>query len=271
MDPRDRHARLKLHRRGHLGGAILPHRSIWSLRLPKRRLATGVAIALGFTLLLDWAQHWIAEFWGWQLVGWMQALDLPGQFTLPQLGESSLLALPVPLIDAAMPATDPLTPLAHGLGALAVWVLAGWLPDSGRPATYLLRFGVLIHMVSVAYFLLWPASFGHSLMGHVSSGLRQCWALLLFTPWLHLATFYLFPFALWHRIALTVLTMAFLCLLAPLLYASHAALIYLAGPILMPLLHLLFGVMVQILGLVALYGWAMSWHDPTPERRKAVA
>jgi hypothetical protein len=27
----------------------------------------------------------------------------------------------------------------------------------------------------------------------------------------------------------------------------------------MPLLHLLFGVMVAIIGFVALYGWAMGW------------
>ena len=271
MDPRDRHARLKLHRRGHQGGAILPHRSIWSLRLPRGRLAGGVAVALGFTVLLLWLEPRVAEFWGWQMLWWMQALGLPGQFALPEMGELSAglapLSLPVPLIDTPMPATDPLTPLAHGLGALLVWVLAGWLPDNAKPATYLLRFGVIIHLVSALYFLVWPASFNHSLTSHVSSGLRQSWVLLLITPWLHLATYYLFPFALWQRLALTTLTLAYLLALAPLQYASHTALLTLAGPILMPLLHLLFGVMVPILGFVALYGWAMSWHNPNQERR----
>ena len=266
MDLSDRHARLKLHRRGHPGGAILPHRSIWSLRLPRGRLATGVAIAAAFTLLLLWLQPLVAHFWGWQLVWWMQSLDLAGQFELPDLGDMSPLSLSVPLIDATMPATEPLTPLVHGLVALSLWFLAGWLPDAGKPATYLLRFGVIIHLVSVLYFLLWPASFSHSLMSHVSSGLRQSWVLLLLTPWLHLATYYLFPFALWHRLLLTTLTMLYLLVLAPLQYASHAALLSLTGPILMPLLHLLFGVMVAILGFVALYGWAMSWHNPMQDQ-----
>ncbi len=269
MLPRDRHARLKLHRHGHLGGAILPHRSIWSLRLPRRRMAFGVSIALAFTLLLTSAQPAIAEFWGWQMVAWMEALGLAGQFAAPPVGEPSLASMPVPLIDALMPATDRRSPLAHGLAAVAVWIVVGWLPDSARPATYLLRFAALIHGASALYFYFWPASFVHSLISHVASGLRQTWALLLLTPWLHLFTYYLFPFPPWYRVALTALTLAFLCALAPLQYATHTALLVLAGPILMPLLHLLFGVMLPILGIVALYGWAMSWHDPEPHGNKA--
>jgi hypothetical protein len=92
---------------------------------------------------------------------------------------------------------------------------------------------------------------------------------MVLTPWLHLCTFYLFPFALWQRFALTALTLAFLFLLAPLQYATHAALVYQLGLMVLPLLHLLFGVMVPILGFVALYGWGMSWHNPESSQKEA--
>ena len=90
------------------------------------------------------------------------------------------------------------------------------------------------------------------------------WALMLLTPWLHLLIYYLMPFPLWCRIVLTAATLIYLLVLTPLLYAGHAALIHHAGLILMPLLELLFGVMVSIIGMVALYSWAMGW-SPLPQ------
>ena len=269
MRRRYRFTHLRLDRRGHRGGAILPHRSIWSLQLPERRLTDGVLIALAVTLALAWLQPWIATFWGEQLVWWMHALELPGQFAGAVIGETALFSIPVPMIDVQSRDTSAFGPAAHALAAVAVWALAGWLPDSAKPAAFLLRFGVLIHAASVLYFLLWPASFPHSMIGHTGGGLRQTWALMLLTPWLHLCTYYLFPFAVWQRVALTALTLMFLFVLAPLQYASHAALLYQFGLILMPLLHLLFGVMVPILGFVALYGWGMSWHDPSQAPQEA--
>ena len=262
-----RHAHLHLERRGHRGGVILPHRSIWSLQLPTRRVVAGVLTALAFTGALAWAQPWIAGFWGEQIVWWMQGLALPGQFAGAVLGERTLFSLPVPLIDVRLRDAGRFGPAAHGLATVAVWLVAGWLPDSAKPAAFLLRFGALIHAASVLYFLVWPASFPHSVISHTGGGLRQTWALMLLTPWLHLCTYYLFPFAAWQRVALTALTLLFLFALAPLQYATHAALLYQAGLILMPLLHLLFGVMVPILGFVALYGWGMSWHDPAQADR----
>lgn len=257
------------HRRGHRGGAILQHRAIWSLRLPKRRLTGGTLIAGAFTLLLVGAQHWVAEFWSWQMLWWMRALELPGQFEPAVVRAPNWLSLPAPLIDVQLPAFGPLSAVLHALVAVAVWQLAGRLPDSAKPGAYLLRFAVLIHGAAALYFMAWPASFAHPLLGHIAGGLRQSWMLMLLAPWLHLCTYYLFPFPAWQNVALTALTLLFLLVLAPLQYATHAAVIYLLGLIMMPLLYLLFGVMVPILGFVALYGWGMSWHDPAREPREA--
>ena len=248
--------------RGHRGGAILPHRSIWRLRLTFRRLAAGALTALFFSAVLGLAQSTLAMLWSRQLVWWMQALALPGQFAQADLAAIGLLSMPVPLIDLPLADVGPLALAAHALGCTALWLVAGWLPDSAKPGAYLLRFAVIIHSASLLYFLLWPASFPHALISHIGGGLRQSWTLMLLTPWLHFFTYYLFPFALWQRLLLTSLTLAYLALLAPLQYASHAALLSALGAVAMPVLHLLLGVMLPILGLVALYGWGMSWHDP---------
>ena len=251
--------------RGHRGGAILPHRAIWRLHWAPRRLVGGMLIALFFTAVLGFGQTAVATLWGEQMVWWMQALALPGQFALPDLTGLHLLAMPVPLIDPRLADPRPLALTGHALACISLWLAAGWLPDSAKPGAYLLRFAVLIHSASLLYFWLWPASFPHSLINLIGGGLRQTWVLLLLTPWLHLFTYYLFPFAVWQRLLLTTLTLAYLALLAPLQYTSHVALLMALGTVTMPLLHLLFGVMVPILGLVALYGWGMSWHDPARE------
>lgn len=269
MTPRPPHHAAQPAARGHRGGAILPHRSIHSLTLPKQRLASGLLTTLAFTLALVWLQPWIAAWWSQQLVWWMHVLPLPGQFTPAQEGPRDLFALVVPMIDVQLRGPHPAEPAAHALAAISVWVLSGWLPDSARPAAFLFRLGALINGAAVVYFQLWPASFPHSLMNHIGGGLHQSWTLMVLTPWLHLCTFYLFPFALWQRFALTALTLAFLFFLAPLQYATHAALVYQLGMIVLPLLHLLFGVMVPILGFVALYGWGMSWHDPASSQGEA--
>ena len=260
-----RHARAR--QRGHRGGAILQHRSIWRLHLPGHRLAVGLLIALGYTGLLALLQAGLADFWGWQVLAWLQGLDLAGpalaaDLAAPDPADLSLFSLPVPQVELAMSDVGSLSLAGHALACVALWVAAGWLPDPAKPGAYVLRFAVLIHAASVLYFGLWPGSFSHTLGGHVSAGLRQSWMLLLLTPWLHLCTYYLFPFPLWQRLAVTGVTLLYLALLAPLQYTTHAVLLVLAGPVLMPLLHLLFGVMVPILGVVALYGWGMSWHDP---------
>ena len=267
MSRRERYAHLR--RRGHRGGAILPHRAIWRLNLPKRRLARGALGAAAFTWLLAQAQPWVTTAWGGQLLWWMGALDLQGQFAAPEAAPDHLVFLPAPLIDLPLRAITLPEVAAHGLAVVTLWTLAGWFADPAKPAAFVLRFAALLHGAAVLFFLFWPASFPHSVSGHVTGGLRQSWMLMLVTPWLHLCTYYLFPFPVWQSVALTAVTLLFLVVLAPLQYASHVALMHLAGPIAMPLLYLLFGLMVPVLGVVALFGWAMSWCKPAPEAQEA--
>jgi hypothetical protein len=262
----------------------------------KARLMLGLVMALGFTGLLWWAQNAIARAWSAQLLWWLRSLDLVGPTTATATAvanaanasnianvataamstaalpaATSLFALPVPTLDLLPPDMGLPSLLVHALATLVVWVVAGWWPDRARPIALWMRGAALLHGVAIAYFFIWPASFAHSVADHVFSVLRLGWWLLLLTPWLHLAIYYLFPFALWQRVALTVLSLGYLLLATPLQAASHAALLHLLGPVAMPLLHLLLGVIWPVIALVALYAWAMSWGGGSAEAAASYA
>ncbi|APW37187.1 hypothetical protein RD110_08230 [Rhodoferax koreense] len=255
----------RLRAKGHRGGTIATHRAIWRLSLPRGRLWGSVALALGLSLALWWLRPWVGRFWGMQLLWWMQVLALPGRFDLGGAGVATheLFAVSVPSIELVQAVPDDWAPVWHGAALTMLWWCTSWLPEPAKPIAFFVRLGVLIHAAAVLFFAFWPASFVHSIGSHVISGMRQAWYLILLTPWIHLATFYLFPFAMWQRTLLTVLTAAYLAVLTPLQYALHVALVQAAGLILLPVLHLLFGVMLAIVGFVALYGWGMSWPAPS--------
>lgn len=249
----------RLRSRGHLGGQIAPHRAIWRQTLPRRRLLEGLALALAFSGLLLLLRHGIAWVWGAELIWWMHALALPGQFVPGDPASAGHLSIAAPFIALDLQAPDPWAPIWHGAALVLLWWWSGWLPDAAKPLAFFVRLCVLVHAASVLFFLFWPASFAHSVSSHVISGLRQSWGLMLFTPWLHLMTYYLFPFSLRQRAALTGVTLLFLFVLTPLQYALHLALVQTGGVILLPLMNLVFGVMLPIVGIVALYGWGMGW------------
>lgn len=249
----------ELSHRGHRGGRIMQHRSLWALHLPRQRLLRSVLLTLALTGVLLVLRETIATLWSEQLVWWLTRVELPGRF-VAQLEHGYLpFQVATPVINLLAAAPEPTTLMYNALGVAVLWWASAWLPDVMRPACYLLRFGALIHGAAVFFFWMWPASFPHSVNEHINNGLQQCWVLMLLAPWIHLCTYYLFGVGWGQRLAVTLLTWTYLMLLAPLLYAVHALALATFGLIVMPLLHLMFGVMVAIIGFVAIYGWAMAW------------
>jgi hypothetical protein len=246
--------------RAHLTGGVF-----------KARLVLGLLMAAAFTGLLWWLQNTIARAWSAQLWWWLRSLDLvvAPSFAPALLPARHLLALPVPALDLMPPDMGLPGLLVHALAALVVWVVAGWWPERARPLALWVRCAALLHGLAVFYFFFWPASFAHSVADHVFSVLRLGWWLLLLTPWLHVLIYHLFPFALWQRLGLTALSLLYLLLATPLQAASHAALLHLLGPVAMPLLHVMLGVIWPVMSLVALYAWAMSWGADSPGRSGA--
>ncbi|KQP13104.1 hypothetical protein [Pseudorhodoferax sp. Leaf267] len=259
----------RLRARGHRGGNIAQHRAIWRLPLPMGRVVAGCALALAFSTALMLLRPWVGMAWGDEVLWWLRALALRGQFVPGSADQVGWFGLVVPVVIPEMPVPDANTPLKHGAVLVLLWWCTGWLSDAAKPLAFFVRLGVLVHGASVLFFMFWSASFTHTVAGHVASGLRQTWYLMLATPWIHLMTYYLFPFAHWQRAALTAATLLFLFVLTPLQYALHVALASMSGLILLPLLNLMFGVMLPVVGVVALYGWGMAWAAPIHGERRA--
>jgi hypothetical protein len=253
--------------RGHLGGTIAQHRAIWRETLPWQRVLQSLVLALAFSALLLWWRPWLEAVWTDAMLWWMQALELRGRFFPGDPSQGGGLGLVVPTIAPELPRPDPWLPMRHGAVVVLLWWCSGWFSDAAKPLAFFIRLGALVHGASVLFFMFWPASFTHTVASHVASGLRQTWYLMLAVPWIHLLTYYLFPFAAWQRALLTTATLAFLALLTPLQYASHVALAQMSGLILLPLLNLVFGVMLPVVGVVALYGWGMGWRSRGMEAR----
>lgn len=258
----------ELDRRGQRSARAPMHRSIWGLQLPRRRLLRSTALALVLTLVLLALREAIAQAWAGQLVWWLGQLGLEGRWSAQIEPGQMPWHMGAPRVSLAVSAPQELTLAGNTLGVLLLWWVVGRLPDAARPAAYLLRLCAIIQGTAVFFFWLWPASFPHSVDDHIANGLQQCWALMLLAPWIHLGTYYLFAVSWAQRLAVTLLTWGWLLLLAPLLYALHALVIARFGVLAMPLLHLLLGVMVAIIGFVAIYGWAMSWANQRTLRQQ---
>ena len=257
-----------LKHQGHRGGRILLHRSIWNQRLPATRLWGSVLLALTLSGLMLSVRPWVSLMWSAEVGAWLAALQLPLPTPLPPPEAFDgwvQWQLDLPVLGWRLPAPGPLALLLNVVALVAAWWGSGRFSDAFRPACYLLRLACLIQGAAVLWFWWMPASFPHTVDEHYRSGLQQMWALLMLSPWLHLATYYLFPVTWWHRLALTGMTWVYLLLLAPLQQSLHLAVLHHLGMVFMPLLYLLLGVMVPIVGLVALYGWAMSWANEHPD------
>jgi hypothetical protein len=260
----------RLRARGHLGGTIAQHRAMWRQSLPLGRVLQSGLLALAFTGLLLWLRPWVGLAWGGELLWWMRGLRLVGYFAPGDARTAGAFGMVVPVIAPELPLPSAFSPMLHGAVLLLLWWCTGWVSDAAKPLAFFVRLGVLVHAASVVFFMFWSGSFTHHVAGHVGSGLRQTWYLMLATPWIHLLTYYLFPFAAWQRALLTATTLAYLFVLAPLQYALHVALVWHVGLILLPVLNLMFGVMLPVVSVVALYGWAMGWRKRGAEASHAM-
>jgi hypothetical protein len=272
-----------LARRGIRGGRIAPHRAMIGLK-PTPLLAVD--------LLLLPAIFALTVFIGldrvvlvWRAV--MDALRVP--LGLGEAITTSVVEL-LPGLTVAVPAysVGGAWPTAYDLRS--GWVLTAALAVAGillrgrfTPLGYLLRSLAILQLSAQVWFSLaappWPYSLATYGVGLLSTGI----VILLLIPFLVAATFFIFDFRLWQKLALTALLLVHLAVLFPLQATLHVWIVHRASFLAMPVLFLVFGVLLDVFVYVALYGWAMSWRSgreldaldrrppptPIPPRRRA--
>ncbi|MGE5491330.1 MAG: hypothetical protein ACM31P_08630 [Actinomycetota bacterium] len=225
-----------------------------SVRFPAVVLAVAAwlaAFAFGYGLLADGIAGALA-FWREHLGLAWEIRHVP--YPVPLLGSMDLLQLEVP-----RPPPTPADWLANLILMTGAFAASLRLPPQGLPLAYLLRLVVGLHGVSLAYFAVAAEHFPYGIGDHTGSLYRFTMVLVALLPAMLAGTFYVIEPSWPRRLAATLLMVGYFALTLPFKLLAHAAIIDLLSPLAMPVLYLVFGPPLDILLLVALYSWAITW------------
>ena len=256
--------------RGTRGGVIPPHRSMVGMPWTVWRLATTLTLGAGGLAALVLALPALGTLWFW-IFREVRDRVFPGiplgdqTFTLP-FG----IELTLPVLAVGTPLPDQATLLVAG-GITAAVVLATFLlSERWIPLRYLLRLLAFLQATAIAFFAVAPEAFPYRLQDHVFLLLAAGLVVMALVPLVLSFTLHVFDLAFWRKTLVTVALLAHLSIFLPLQVLLHVGLVLQGTALLMPVLFLMFGLLLDVLILVAFYGWALSWPG-TLERSEAPA
>lgn len=246
---------------------IRKHRAMYQLRLHRGELVFALLLPLVFNLLLLLALDELVWFWRSVLEFWVVRLDFDARVLMHafDLGLYDLW-LPTIAVEGSLPSAF----IWWATAAICLLAFFGSYlihPNRSLPGIYIARAVILLQATALLYFAFIPASFPHVLEEYVANNLFIGIMLMALIPWILGATYYLFDFSLLQKLALTLVILTFFVIALPLQYLLHANLIAHASLLFMPVLYLVFGLFVDVMALVALYSYGMSWRSNKAESR----
>lgn len=249
---------LTLRNRGHRGGEIRMHRGMVNFRVTAEDATHAVVLGVGLTCLWIRCLPLITQFWLSMFSYWTKLLGMGASVSLVPQHWAGFVNLSLPYVGVQAGSISPLTWLATLFLTLGVFAATYWIKEDHAPWMYILRALVLIQGSALVYFSFASARFPHDIptytMGMMSFGV----ILIGMIPIVLAFTFYLFDFALWKKLVVTLLAMAHLTLFFPLQYILHVYILH-HSILFMPLLYFAFGPFLDVLIFVCFYSWAMSW------------
>jgi hypothetical protein len=259
----------EIRRRGVNGTLIPPHRAFLRLKFSRARFL--VAALLPLPLCLGWiyANPWIVAWWIVAIERSRRALALPGETSIALYAWGPVLHLAIPVLSVASGppsrqvwiATAVVTALA-GIGTFA-------LPQRFLPLAFVIRAIVFVQGTALAYFYFIPERFPYAIADYTLGGLWVGFILVATVPLLFGLTFYIFDFGIHVEVGFTLLVMLHLAVLLPFQYVLHAYLLHRFSLLLMPVLFTFFGLVIEVLLCIALYGWGVSWNAAVDPDRNA--
>ncbi len=248
-----------LRRRGARGGLIGQHRAMAGARLTPWRATSMFVVPLLASIGVAAALPWIALAWRATIARGLQVLEIPGAVA------EHVVAIPF-LADVALPypTTPGLAPNAAqwwvlGLLWAAVVLVSLALPQRFTPLSYLLRFGAFLQATSFFYFAFWGRRFPYELPPHLLGLVESGAAVAVLAPLALGVTYFAFDVGLPRKMWLTLMTVGHLVVLVPLQTLLHAAVVHRLSSMVLPPMFFFFGILLQVLVVVAFYGWGMSW------------
>lgn len=249
---------LTLRYRGHRGGDIRLHRGMVRFQISMSDAVHALVLGPGLAYLWVRSLPAIGRFWLALFSYWTKRLEMGPSVSLVPQHWAGLVKLSLPYVGVQAGSISARTWLGTLFITLAVLAATYWFKEDHAPWMYILRALVFIQGSALVYFSFASARFPHDIptytMGMLSFGV----ILIGMIPIVLAFTFYLFDFALWKKLAVTLLAMGHLILFFPLQYVLHVYILH-HSILFMPLLYFAFGPFLDVLIFVCFYSWAMSW------------
>lgn len=241
-------------------GMVIPmHHAFRTLKFSFATQATvlllPMALMLGVWLMLPL----ISVFWGEVFEFWMTRL-FPGGEKVAYHGMSVLgmqVRMPYPDVSAAPPSSAIV--IGNAVACIVLLALTLLIPQRLAPLSYLARAALIIQLSASVYFLFVPDAFPYGLANYVTDALSMGQALLLLVPPILALIYYIFDFALWRKLWLTLLIMGFFIIAYPFQFMLHAYIVHQGSYIMLPLLYFLFGTLMDVMMFISLYAYGLSW------------
>ena len=243
--------------RGHRGGVIPMHRALTQFQIGPLDVLTSALIFVFFSVLWLMLMPMVCRFWSHIFVLALSRLPLHARLEWPTY-HLKFLQLSIPCLRM-----DPIFPTLRlwtfsCLATVCLFLITFLLPTKWRPAVYMARTILLVHGSALVYFALLPASFPHTPNSYLEGLVSASLGLISFIPFLLAITYYIFDFGFVKKTALTVITMTHLVLFVP-FQVLMQALVLQKSLLFMPVLYIIFAMPVDILIVIALYSWGMTW------------
>jgi hypothetical protein len=243
---------------GAQGGRIDPHRAIATIDLSTQDRLLAVLLTVGVTggyvaSLGALGRLWSAAF------RWLAPQLALGGVAHRTESLAGLVQVSVPYFTASAPAPGAMAWWVTLAGTLLVVAVSFTFRASYLPLGYALRFASAIQASALLYFAVAPERFPYDLANYVSGMMLVGMVIIGIVPLVLGLTYYVIDVAWQHKLALTLLVMLHLAVFVPLQYALHSVVIVHGTLIMMPLSFIMFGMLPEVMVLIALYGWGMSW------------
>ncbi|MEP6731889.1 MAG: hypothetical protein ABJE10_14675 [bacterium] len=257
-----------LRHQGNHGTIIDPHRSIATVRLTRVDVLLAAALAIAASVALIMNLGTIGKLWTWIYVRLAGPLGFAGGVGQRAFETPLAADFTVPYFNTSAPMPSESVWWVALVVTALVLLVSFVLPPSWLPFAYLLRLVVLVQSTALAFFRVAPSRFPYDLPQYMSAMLAAGMAVLLVIPVLLALTFYVIDVGMLRKILLTVVMLGHLLVFIPLQYAVHAWLVLHGTLLLLPVLFMLFGLLPEVMVLIGLYGWGMSWRAQRARTRR---
>ncbi len=238
----------------HRGLRIMPREQGW--RRPSLLMGPLFALAVGLLarpiILPLWGA--IEAFWCGQAAPVVKVILVP--YALPWRAN---LAIPVPDLAATSPTREAWMICAALL--VVDLLMALFLRRRHLPLALALFTLAVVFVVGAAAFTPLLTPFPYVLVGYIQSMLLMGLALMVVTPLMFMAIYYPLDFSVTKKIALTLVALTWLAVALPCQFCLQAFAVRSLGLVALPTLFLLAGILLDVMGLVAVYSWGMSWRS----------